>query len=512
MGNIINDSNANETSEQLKNELRKYNFTNSFQHNIDILKNQLLDDDTIIYRNFTNKKNNINFCAIFVDGMIDNEIINKNIISMIIHYKEYIPKGNELLDFLSDNVISVGEISSTCNVGEALEGILYGDTVVLVEGAEKAVVLNTKGWKTRSIEEPQAETVLRGPREGFTESLIMNISMIRRRINNSDLKFKFKKIGARTNTKIAIGYVDGIVNKKILKEIEDRVDRIDVDGILSVEKIREIIEDSRLSIFRTSGVTERPDVAAGKLLTGRIILMCDGSPVVLTLPFIFVEFFQLNEDYYESFWWSSLNRIIRTLSFIISISTPGVYVAVTCFHSEFIPPKLSLGINLAREGVPLPTAMECFIMLIAFEILREAGQRLPKHIGSAMSIVGALVLGDAAVKARLVSAPMVIVIAITVMAGFTINELASTLIPLRFIFLAFSSLLGLYGYIFVAMGVVIHLMSLRSIGVPYMLTSVEIDVQCLKDTAIRAPMWTLKDRTRFISRDKKRIKNNKRKR
>lgn len=512
MGNIINDNNANKTSEELKNEIYKYDFTNSFQHNISILKNELLDDDTIIYRNFRNEKNDINFFAIFVEGMTDEEIVNKNLISMIINYKEDITKGNKLLDFLSNNVISIGDISSTYKVGEALEGVLYGDTLLLVEGAEKAIILNTKGWKTRSIQEPQAETVLRGPREGFNESIITNISMIRRRINNPNLKFKFKKIGARTNTKIAIGYVDGIVNKEILKEIESRVDRIEVDGILSVEKIREFIEDSRMSIFRTSGITERPDVAAGKLLTGRIILLCDGSPVVLTLPFIFVEFFQLNEDYYESFWWGSINRIIRTLSFIISISTPGVYVAVTCFHAEFIPPKLSLGINLAREGVPLPTAVECFLMLIAFEILREAGQRLPKHIGSAMSIVGALVLGDAAVKARLVSAPMVIVIAITVMSGFTINELISSLIPLRFIFLAFSSFLGLYGYIFAAMGLVIHLMSLRSVGVPYMLNSGEVDVQYLKDTIIRAPLWTLKDRTRFISRDKKRIKNNKRNR
>nr|WP_286161283.1 spore germination protein [Clostridium sp. KNHs214] len=305
-----------------------------------------------------------------------------------------------------------------------------------------------------------------------------------------------------------MAYVEGVVNDKILMELEKRLDDINIDGVFSTAVIQECIEDAPLSPFRTIGNTERPDVVASKLLQGRIAVLCDGTPVALTLPFLFIEYFQVNEDYYDQFIFASINRIIRIIAFIITIITPGIYIAITTFHKELIPTELALSIYLAREGVPLPTVIESLVMLVTFEIIREAGTRLPKHVGGAVSIVGALVLGDAAVNAKFVSAPMVIVVGITGISGLIIYEMKAAIISLRFIFLIAASFLGMYGVIFVGMGLFIHLMSIKSFGIPYMLKIANLEKYTIVDSTIRAPWWLLKYRTKFISKDFIRMRNN----
>ncbi|MFD3156135.1 spore germination protein [Haloimpatiens sp. FM7330] len=508
MSNGLKEENLNKTTHELKNELEKYSLQESLSDNINLFKKSVFNnDDSIIYRKF--KNNNIKFCAIFVDGMVNNTIINENVISPILKCNINDNLEN-IIEYIDEEVIAVNDVIKTENLDEIVSGILYGDTLLLIDGEDKGLIINTKGWKTRSITEPQSESVVIGPREGFTESINVNLSLIRRRINNQDLKFKFRKIGTRSRTRVAIVYVEGIVNNKILNELEKRLDKIDIDGVFCTETIDEFIEDSVISPFRSVGKTERPDVVSSKLLEGRIAVFSDGCSYALTLPYIFIENFQVNEDYYTHFIYGSFNRLLRFIAFFLTTSTPAIFVAITTFHREMLPTKLAMSIYLAREGVPFPTVIESFGMLVTFEIIREAGVRLPKHIGSAVSIVGALVLGQAAVNARFVSAPMVIVTAITGICSFILPQMQTTLIVIRGIFLIMASFLGLYGYIFAVMGVLIHLVSLRSFGVPYMLKINSINAKDIKDTAIRYPWNLLEHRTKFISKDSRRINNEKR--
>lgn len=467
--------------------LKDYKLTNSLETNIKLVKGIFNNDDTLIVRRFDNQQNNdIKCCILFIEGMINNEIINENIIKPFV-LSAFINTKNNIIDSIMYHVIVSNNIEKTSEVDKLIEAILYGDTVLFLEGTAEALTISTKGWQTRAIEEPESEKIIRGPREGFTESLIMNLSMIRRKLLTPDLKFSFRVIGVQSRTKICLCYIEGIANDKILNELNKRLDGIDIDGIIGSGYIQELIKDSPFSPFKTIGSTEGPDIIAAKLLEGRIVIIVDGTPVALSVPHIFIEYFQANEDYYINFYFSSIGRLLRILSFIISISLPAVFVALTTFHQEMLPTPLIMSISAARQGVPFPAAIEALALLVTFEILRETGTRMPTQIGQALSIVGALVLGQAAVEARFVSAPMVIVVALTGITGLAIPRLKGASIVIRLIFLSFASIIGLYGYIFGVTGLLIHLFEMRSFGVPYMLSLMTLNPQDLKDTAIRAP-------------------------
>lgn len=481
-------------------------FTKSLEDNISIFKNLFIDDDTFIIRRFENQDDKaIKYCVMFIAEMVDNAIVSDNIIKPLV-ISNINTKGNML-----DNIMYQALISNTAektpNIQKAAESMVRGETILLVDGFSEALVICTIGWQTRSITEPEGERVIRGPREGFTESMLMNLTMIRRRISSNKLKFKFRTIGEQTHTKICICYVEGIVNEKILKELNKRLDEINIDGIMGSGLVSELIKDAPFSPFKTVGSTERPDVAAAKMLEGRIVVVIAGTPVVLTLPYIFIEYFQTNEDYYINFYFTSINRILRILSFIITISLPAVYLSLTAFHQEMVPTPFIRSISAARQGVPFPTVVELAGLLFTFELLREAGTRMPLNLGQPLSIVGALALGQSAVEARIVSAPVVIVVALTALTGLILPRIKGAEIILRFIFLMLSAVIGLYGYIFGMMGLLIHLYQIRSFGVPYMLTLMNFSPQDLKDTAVRAPWMYMKYRPKFIAARNNRIRN-----
>jgi spore germination protein KA len=471
----------------------------SLEENIKIFKKLFKDDDTLVVRRFENELNNdIKFCILFTNGMISSTAINDNIIKPIMLNTSIDNKKN-LLDAIMYHVLFSNSVEKISEVNKVIESIVSGDTILFVEGSSEALTIDSKGWQTRAIEEPDGEKIIRGPREGFTESLIMNISMVRRKLATNNLKFKFRTIGVQSQTKICLCYIEGIVNNQILMELNKRLDGINIDGITASGPIVELIKDSPLSLFKTVGSTERPDVVAGKLLDGRIAIIVDGTPVAITVPHIFIEYFQVNEDYYINFYYSSINRLLRILSFILTISLTPVYIALTSFHQEMVPTPLIRSISSARQSVPFPTVVEVIILLIAFEILREAGTRMPTAIGQALSIVGALVLGQAAVEARIVSAPVVIIVALTGITGLVMPRFKGAEIILRIIFLLLSSVIGLYGYIFGIVGLLIHLFSIRSFGVPYMLSLMTFNPQDIKDTAIRVPWMYMKNRPKIIA-------------
>lgn len=476
-----------------------WRLSKSLEDNIEQFKKIFDNDGTIIFREFESKDSSLKCCLVFVDGMVNKEIINENIIQPIFETtSKELDANKKLIDMLKNKIVVSSTVKSEKNVYELISICLYGDTILLVDGVNEALLIESKGWATRAITEPTSERIVRGPREGFNEAIMTNLTLIRRKIRSSKLKFEFRELGTRTKTKICICYVEGIANKKILEELKRRLNDIEIDGILESGYVEELIKDSPLSPFTTVGNTERPDVVAGNLLEGRIALVVDGTPHVLTLPYIFLQYFQANEDYFNGFIYASINRIIRIFGFFLSTSVPAIYVALTTFHQEMIPTPLLLSISAAREGVPFPTIVEALLMLFAFEVLRESGVRLPKPAGGTISFVGALILGQSAVNARIVSAPIVIVTALTGISNFLVPKMIGALIVVRLIFLLLSAFLGLYGYIFGVIGLFIHLMSMRSFGVPYMLNIGSLSLQDIKDTAIRAPWWVMYLRPKLI--------------
>lgn len=492
----------NESSKETKKEAAnpiETDLSESLDDNIAMFRKLFKDDDTIIIRRFENELNNdIKCCILFSDGMISSTMINDNIIKPIL-LSTTIDSRKNVLDAIMYRVLSSNSVEKISEVNKVIESIVRGDTILFAEGSSEALTINSKGWQTRAVEEPDGEKVVRGPREGFTESMIMNISMVRRKLATNNLKFKFRTLGVQSNTRICLCYIEGIANDQILKEINKRLDDINIDGIMASGMISELISDSAISPFKSVGSTERPDIVAGKLLEGRIAIIVDGTPVALTIPHIFIEYFQANEDYYINYYFSSINRSLRILCFLLSISLPALYVAITTFHQEMVPTPLIRSISAARQGVPFPTVVEVLLLLITFEILREAGTRMPTAIGQALSIVGALVLGQSAVEARFVSSPVVIIVALTAISGLALQKISGAIIVFRVVFLLFSSVIGLYGYIFGIVGLLIHLFSLRSFGVPYMLTLMNFSPQDIKDTAIRAPLIYMKYRPKFIA-------------
>lgn len=473
------------------------------EDNIELFKQILKNHEDINYRiieNYYNRK--VKICLISVDDMTDKELINNNIIKPIVLAKiENFKMFNNKLNEIVNSLILANEITKTSDVCELITSLLYGDTILLFDGLDEAILVRSRQLKTRSITEPTSERTIKGPKEGFIELLSVNISLIRRRISDPNLIFKFKEIGKVTKTNICYCFVKGIANDEVVKELEYRLSNImEVDAILSHQHLLELIRDEPHSIFETIGTTERPDSVVSKLLEGRVAILVDGSPVAITIPFIFQEYFQASEDYYINYYYASINRLIRYLCFFITISTPAIYISLVTFHREMVPTQLLLSIISARQGVPLPGVLEVLILSFIFEILREAGVRFPEQIGSAVSIVGALIIGEAAVSARLVSAPIVIVIALTGISGFLLYPLNGAIIILRTVFLVISGFLGMYGYILGTIVLVLHLMSLESFGVPYMLNITSTKKQELKDTVIRAPWWSMRLRPKIIGK------------
>ncbi len=498
----LEEKNKNQNSQNSDAELQKTKkLAKSLDENIQLFKNFFSNDQTLVFRTFQNKQLAAAKCCIFyLDGMVNTEIVNENIIQSILNadLSENISDMN-LLEELRYKVIVANNVELSDNLDEISISMFNGDTVLIVDKYEKAIIINTKGWQTRAVSEPESAKVVRGPREGFTESIMINISLIRRRIKSQELKFKFREIGERTRTKTCICYIDDIVSKNILSELERRLDEINIDSILDSGYIQELIRDAPFSPFETVGYTERPDVVAGKILEGRIAILVDTSPFVLTVPFVLAETIQSNEDYYNNFIFASINRIFRAMSLLMAVSIPAVFTAIVTFHQEMLPTPLLLSISASREGVPIPTILSIFIMLIIFDILREVGTRMPVPIGQAVNIVGTLVLGQAAVEAKLVSAPIVIVTALTgIVTLMNVNLIGATII-IRFLLLFASFFLGIYGFILAFIAFTLHLMSIRSFGVPYGLDITSVKNHNGQDVYIRAPWWTMTLRPKIIA-------------
>ncbi len=487
------------TDNQLSGNNTSIPLVRSLDENIEQFQKLFQGDDTFISRFFSNQDSaKPRFCILYIDGMVDADIANQYIIQPLVQCS--LPKGSERnMDIILKQVVLSNKAEKLCDVSEIIKRILRGESALFMDGSNEVILVSTRDLRARSIQEPINEQVMRGPREGFVEPILVNLSLIRRKLATPNLKFVSRELGRYTKTRIFVCYLDGVVNHQILDEVFIRLNKIDIDGILDSGNIAELIMDAPYSPFETIGITERPDIAAADLLEGRIVILVDGTPVALTIPFLFEEYFQTDDDYYINFYFSSFNRILRYLSFFLTIASPGIYVAMLTFHHEMIPSPLLFSISAAREGVPFPTIVETIGLLFVFEIMREVGLRVPITIGQTISILGALVLGTAAVEARIVSAPVIILVAITGLTGLITPRIKTPVIIIRFILTLMAGFLGLYGVLFGMIAMFLHLCSLRSFGVPFMMAFTSLRPEDIKDSVIRAPLWLMKKRPRFIS-------------
>ena len=486
--------------EIVKENGKKRNISKCINDNYRNILDAFKGTDDIKFREFTiNSESGKRRKAfiVFIDGLASGKVINESIVGPLISGISgqtvfNLSESND--EPINNSMISAGEIREVFTVEDAMLGCLDGDTVLFADGMESAIIIGSKGYEKRSINAPEDEVNVRGPKDSFVENLRDNTAMIRRKVKNNNLVFETVRLGSQTKTPVTMAYIDGIAQNSLVEEVKRRLKCIDIDGILDAGYIAQLIDDAPFSIFETVGSTERPDVASAKLLEGRIVIIVDGSPFVLTLPYLFIEAFQTPSDYYSKPAYSAFIRLFRIFAFIITILAPAIYVAITTFHQEFLPSKLLITIAKAREGIPFSAFAEALIMLIIFEILKEAGLRLPKSIGQTISIVGALVMGDAAVSAGIASASLVITIAFAAVAGFVVSFLNDQVFILRIFFLVLSGLFGGYGIVFGLILLGVHMVSLKSFGRFYMTPMMPLISEDLKDGAVRAPLWLMRTR------------------
>lgn len=456
--------------------------------------------DLIIRRLRLGPETGIAGALLMIGGLTDQQVVNRDIIRPLMNeMKQAKGKGTEdLLDYLADKVVVIGEVRREPQFEQALDLLLQGDTILLLDGEAEALVFSTKGWEKRSIQEPESEQVIRGPHEGFTEDLRTNTALLRRKIIGPGLQFEEMKIGRRTRTTVAIAYLKGVVNEKLVEEVRTRLKRVNIDQILDANYLVEFISDAPFSIFPTITYTERPDVAAAKLLEGRVAIFIDGTPMVNTVPTLWVESFQSPDDYNFSFHYATLIRMLRYLSFFLAVFSPAIFVALASYHQELLPTPLLVTLSGATEGTPFPIVVEMIMMGAFFEILREAGIRIARPVGSTISIVGALVIGEAAVSAGLVGGPTIIVVALTAITSFVVPRQVTAGIVLRLTFTLLAGMLGAYGILIGMLFTLLHLASLRSFGVPYLSPLAPSTAADLKDVLVRVPIWAMGTRPRLI--------------
>ena len=368
--------------------------------------------------------------------------------------------------------------------------LLSGNCVFLAEGENKFYSVFTSRIERRGIEEPTTQSVVRGPREGFSEDIAKNILIIKKRINNNSLRMINLNVGRVCKTKVAIMYIEGIAEKDIVNEVKKRIEKIKVDAVHDSSYIEELTKDDPYSVFPTYLSLEKSDSVSAALLQGKVAILVDGTPFVLTVPAVFFDFLQSSEDYYHHYIVASMMRIIRFITFYFVLLVPSAYVAITTYHQEILPTALLINIAAQREDVPFPVLFETFLMEFTFEILREAGIRIPRAIGAAISVVGGVVIGQVAVEAGIMSAAVVIVVSFTAISSFSIPnyEMSSALRAVRFVFMILAGALGLYGLF---MGIIIlwlHLCKIKSVTVPYVTPLTPLIPRENKDTLIRFPL------------------------
>ena len=474
-------------------------FKKSLKENLNDLKKELSSEDVFFYDLKIGGTRDA--CLIFVDSMTDKAEVGRLLVKPLANFADkptYSAVRNSLLS---------PERKEFTEVEKAIDDLLTGNTLLLMDGCAHAIGYGLKKFETRAISEPPTSAVIKGPREGFNENLPTNISLIRRRIKSPRFKVEMLNMGKYSKTNVAIVYIEGIVQEGLTDAVKKRLSQIEIDGVLDASYISKFLNEKKSSLFKQIGTTEKPDILTSKLLEGRIGILVEGSPIALSLPYILLEDFQSPEDYYTSPYKATASRILRFLSVTLAILLPSFFVAAQLFHLQLIPLNFLLTIVNSIKGIPLSPSYEMFFTLLIFEILNEASVRMPKYVGMVVSIVGGLVLGETAVNAGIISAPALMIIALSGICLYTVPELVQTFSLIRIILLILAGSLGGYGIVLASAFFIIYLVSFEDYKTPLLAPYAPMILHDRKDGFRKGALDEQKERQLvFKSPNKTRLK------
>lgn len=479
-----------------KNQL---NIDNDIQKNIKFLKERLENCTDIIYRNM--KMSDISLYIIYIDGLIDKMSLMQQVIDKLLSYRDLMNTKEDLIEQIAYQ-IPITEVKIIEDLNTGAYEIINGKVLIFVDNTNRALSISIN--KYSNTDESTIEPAILGPKESFTKILSNNTALIRRYLNNEDCKIINMELGKLFKKRCSVIYLESTANKNIINEVCRRLNTIDLDIVIDASNLAELIQDEPYSPFPTVTITERVDKAACSLLEGQVVIILDNSAFALITPSVLMGFFHSTEDYYNRFYLASVLRMLRIISYLLSIFLPGFYTAITLFNQELIPTKLLVSIATQTAFTPFSSTIELIIMLFAFEMLRELGVRLPKNVGSTVSLVGALIIGETVVRAGLVSTFIVIITAFTAISSMILTtfQMYESIIVCRILTILLGSILGIWGVIISFLIISAHLCSMKSFGVPYVYSLISNNIKGLDDIIVRAPLWEKNNKFLFKRKNK----------
>lgn len=477
----------------------KETLSKSLEINKQIIQETVKENEDVVFRDFAIANNKSTL--IYVLGLSDVNQLSKFVLLPCTKI-EQLPKQDKY-KYLTENYICIMQTEEKDNLEDIVKELLKGKAILLLEDESKALVLSTDTCKERALSEPPTSAVLKGPRTGFVENIKTNLSEVRKILSTPDYKTIQLNVGKYTNTIINIVYISSIADKSIVDKIVKQIKSINIDGVIDSYYVAQFLEKRKYSMFKQVGNCEKPDIFCAKLLEGRVGILVDGSPIALTVPFLLLEDFQSANDYFSQHSNASFVRILRLFSLFITIMLPGMYISIQLHHYKTIPLKFLVTIINSTQGLPLTPFAEILFVLILFEVLYEASLRMPKYLGLALSIVGALILGDTAVKAGLISPPAVMMVALSGITLYTAPDQAQQLSICRFLFTLAGGFLGFFGIVSLLIFLVVYLNDFDSYGSPYLAPFSPIISKDLKDSIVKTDITKMKERPYSIKNKNK---------
>lgn len=438
---------------------------------------------------------------ITIGGMVDKNTLTNSVIFPIVQAKIKGSTNKEKYEYIRDNIVSACDQLQVSNYEDAFNMIMSGFALLAMDGCDCMLSLGVQGFSFRSISEPSSEVMQRGSREGFVEPLMINMTLIRRRIKSTDLKFELTKIGSLSKTSVCLCYLEGKVSEEILSKVREKLSQVNLESILESGYIIPYLEDQGdFSLFSGVGMTERPDTVCGKISEGRIAILIDGTPNALIVPYLFVEYFQHLDDYSMHPYFATFTRWLKYAAFFLSTLLPGLYVGISTFNPEILPGPILSKIALAVGTTPFSLMLETILIHLIYEIMREAGLRIPRPLGHAVSIVGALVIGETAVSSGLIGGPTLMVVALTAISSYVIPNLYEPISILKFAFIVVGGLLGIWGIMILFTVVLVNICSKNSYGVPFTSPLAPFNIFAMRDVLVRSG-WSFLAKKRIRVQD-----------
>lgn len=470
---------------------------NSLQDNVLAVRKKFSGSMDLMVRYLTHGGNTMAF--IICEGMCNSVLMSESVIEPILNSKALPNEPEKQFLFVRDNTLSNVDVTELKNFDDVFYRMMSGFMLIFVDGVASALAVGTQGFERRSIGEPSTEVMEHGSREGFVETLRVNITMIRKRLKSTNLCFESMRVGSESQTEIALCYIKGTVSGRVLDEVRRRIHKIKLEAVLDSSFLTTFLDGNRFSLFSGVGSTERPDTLCGKLIEGRIGIIVDGTPFVLIVPYLFVENFQSFDDYCYRPYYATFLRWLKYIAFMFTVFLPGLYVAVGTFHQELFPSSMLFNIVASEQRVPFPLLLEALLIHITYEIMREAGLRLPKPMGHAVSIIGGLVIGDASVSAGLIGGPMLIVVAITAISSFVVPKIYEPAAVLRLFFIIIGGTLGISGLTVGFILIIVNITSVNPYGIPFSAPLSPFKARSMRDVFIRASWKYLNNSTMNIN-------------